>query len=392
MFLKAISKVVTNLNFLLGLLIVTAIGVALQQYYFSDVHAWNAEIFKMSYYDLVNHTNPYIGGHTYKGLNLDLFKYSPSFAFLYAPLAIMPLWANLATWNLLNLVLFFFAIKSLPFNDIKKSIIIWLALPELILSTQNSQCNVLIAALLILGFTALENKNLLLATLCIVLTVYIKLFGAIAFLLFLFYPNKFKAILYTLMWGLIIFLLPLLTVPFNELLNIYKEWGVMLKQDNSISWGLSAMGIIGSWLSIDKTIIQAIGLILLCIPLIRTSLYPNTHFRLLYLCSVLIWVVTFNHRAESASYVIAVTAMAIWLVMQNPKSFLAFTLILAIVITSFAHSDILPLSFKANYIIPYNIKGIPSFIMWIVLQFNIFKLAFKPSPLQAQGSTGVLQK
>src|ERR1700722_19206762 len=280
-----------NLNVLFCLLVAVTLFFAFQQINLGTGRLGNVAIFKMSFYNLINHRDMFSAGHVYEGVTLDTYKYSPTFALLYAPLAILPLPLSTILWDVFNSVMLFFAIRSLPFDNKKKSIIIWLILLELIISVQNSQSNPLMAALLIFAFTAMENKNILLATLCIVLSVYIKLFGAVALVLFLFYPGKLKFILYTAMWSIILFLLPLLVVSFSELLAIYKSWALALKDDESSSWGLSVMGIIKTWFgaNISKSIVQLSGLILLCVPLISIKAYQNLKFRLLYLCSILIW-------------------------------------------------------------------------------------------------------
>ena len=46
------------------------------------------------------------------------------------------------------MVLFFFAIKSFPFDDKKKSIILWLCVLEIVTCVQNSQSNTLMVLLL----------------------------------------------------------------------------------------------------------------------------------------------------------------------------------------------------------------------------------------------------
>ncbi|HWY97707.1 MAG TPA: glycosyltransferase family 87 protein [Bacteroidia bacterium] len=387
--LTVFLRLATNLKLLFWLLIIVTIIIALQQFHFGQTHIWNPAIYKMSFYNLINYKDLYSIQQSYEGLKIDVFKYSPSFAFLYAPLAILPLQPSMILWNLLNVIVFFFAIKSLPFNNKKKSIIIWLTILELIISVQNSQSNILMAGLMIFSFTAMEKKNFLFASLCIVLSAYIKLFGLVALLLMFFYPGKTKFLVYTIIWSLLIFVLPLIVVPLNELMQLYKNWGAMLQHDAIISRGLSVMGILKAWFGINiAKAIQVAGLILLSIPLFAEKMHSNRQFRMLYLCSILIWVVIFNHRAESPSFIIALAGIAIWFIMQEPTPITRAFALFAIAITSLAHSDLLPLSFRINFIDAYAIKGLPSFILWIIIQYKICIMAFKPQPLQAQGSTG----
>lgn len=392
--MSTIFRYVTSLKFLFYFIVIATILISLQQYHISVGHLGNAIIFRSSFYNLINHLNIYAGGQIYLTEKLDLFKYSPAFAFLYFPFAIGHVVPSAVLWNLFNAIILFYAVKSLPFNDSKKAIILGLSLLELFLSVQNFQSNALMTALLIFAFTSLEKRNTILATFCIVLSIYIKLFGVIALLFFFFYPQKLKFILSTILWSILLFLLPLIVVSFHELIDLYKNWGLTLKNDESISWGLSMMAIVKSWFGVDlpKTLTQILGMLALCIPLTQYKSYKNLQFRLLYICSILLWVVTFNHKSESPSFIIAVTGMAIWLVMEGATPTRIFLCLLAIAVTSLAHSDLLPLSFRVNYVDVYVIKGLPAFVLWVVIQYNIYILAFKPQPLPAQGSTDELQK
>jgi hypothetical protein len=388
----AFSRFILNQKLLFCLLVLVAVGISMQQ--FNVQHIGNEAIFKISFYNLINHRDLYLGSEKFDGQALDLFKYSPTFALLYAPIAVLPMPESMIAWNILNVILFFFAIRSLPFDDKKKSIVLWLCVLEIVTCAQNSQSNTLMAALLIFSFAAMEKKNIVLATLCIVLSIYIKLFGAVALLLFLFYPNKPKFIAYTAMWFVVLFLLPLIAVPFDVLISNYREWGHILKGDESVSWGLSIMGVLKPWIGavISKPIMQTGAAIILLIPLASTKSYKNLQFRLFYLCSILIWVVTFNHKAESPSFIIAVAGMAIWMVAQELKPIHIVLVVFAIAVTSLAHSDIFPRAFRDSYVDAYVIKGIPAFVLWVIIQTNIYLLAFKTQPLQTQDSTGVSQK
>ncbi|MEI6223011.1 MAG: glycosyltransferase family 87 protein, partial [bacterium] len=248
----------------------------MQKYSLGLDHIKNFLIFKNSFFNLINYQDIYATQH-WENLDIDLFKYSPAFALIIAPMAAMPIIIGVVVWNLLNALLLFFAIKSLSLPDNKKAILFWILFVELLTSIQNCQSNALVAALMIFTFTLLERKNLFLAALCLVLSVYIKLFGAVAIILFLFHPDKVKAILYIAFWGVVFFLLPLFTISFDQLMLLYKSWGTMLAQDQSASIGLSVMGIIHSWFSIDvsKMMVQLIGGILLFLPLIFLKSYQN---------------------------------------------------------------------------------------------------------------------
>ena len=372
----------TNPRLIFWLLVVITTVVSILQCRFGLSKMGNILISKTSFYNLIHHQNMYSFHFTYDGMWIDAFKYSPAFSLLYAPIAILPPTLGMIAWNLVNVITFFFAVRSLPFSDAKKALILGVCLLELILSIQNSQCNLLMAALMIFAFTALEKKHILLATFCVVLSVYIKLFGAVAFILFLFYPDKLKSIGYTILWSILFFALPLVIVSPTELMQIYHNWGLILKQDAGEAYGLSVMAIARAWFGITsaKMYMQLAGAILLLIPLLSFRSYNNFKFRILYLASILLWVVTFNHKSESPSFIIAMAGIAIWYVTENASPVNIALLVFAFVLTSLSHSDIIPTSaaFKANVIDAYIIKGLPAFVMWVVIQTKLYLIAFTP--------------
>jgi hypothetical protein len=64
--------------------------------------------------------------------------------------------------------------------------------------------------------------------------------------------------------------------------------------------------------------LQLLGTVALIVPLaIRRDRWDEARFRLSYLCSVLLYVVLFNHQAERASYLIAFTGATIWFVAES---------------------------------------------------------------------------
>ena len=245
-------------------------------------------------------------------------------------------------------------------------------------SIQNCQSNALIAALMIFTFTAFENRNLLLAAFCIVLSAYIKLFGMVAIIMFIFYPDKIRFLLYMILWSAILFFLPLLTISFEQLILLYKSWFALLADDQSISWGFSVMGILKSWFGIEtnKLYIQLIGAIILCLPMLNIKSWSNPLFRILYLASIMIWVIIFNHKAESPTFIIALCGMAIWFVSEEIKPFSLILIIFALMLTSLSPTDIFPKYIRVTYVIPYALKALPALLIWIVIQYKLFLFSF----------------
>ena len=256
---------------------------------------------------------------------------------------------------------------------IKKAIVSGLVVIEAITALSNSQSNCLVAGLLIFAFLFLEKKQIGLASLMLVLTVYIKLFGLIAFVLFLFYPKKWKAVGYSLAWFLILGAMPLLLISFDGLLSLYRSWWNLLVNDHSISFGFSVMAWLHTWfgLSFQKNIVTLGGMLIFCLPLIRYRLFVDLRYRMLYLSSILIWVVIFNHKAESPSFVIAVSGIAIWFFCQEYRLLNLILLLLTIIFTILVSTDLFPSGLRDQVMIPYVVKVVPCLLVWLKVNYDL---------------------
>jgi hypothetical protein len=310
--------------------------------------------------------------------HLDFYKYSPAFSLLMAPLACLPNAAGLLVWNLLNVLILFFALWKLPLRSYKTRLfMLGFILIELITSIQNSQSNALMAGLIIFAFLFLEKKQTALASLFIVLTIFIKLFGVVALALFIFYPDKWKAAIYTIGWILLFALLPLIVISTSQLLFLYQSWFHLLQNDNSISMGFSVAGWLHSWFGIDCKIgTLIIGAVLFCLPFLKYKFFNELKFKLFFLSSILIWIIIFNHKAESPSFVIAIAGVAIWFFSQKIKTVNVVLLIIAFIFTVLSSTDIFPKSIRVNYFVPYVFKAIPCILIWIKIIFDM--MFYKP--------------
>ncbi|MEN8928701.1 MAG: glycosyltransferase family 87 protein, partial [Flavobacteriales bacterium] len=273
----------------------------------------NYIIFKQSFFHFFDSKDLYI---LYPSEHYDLFKYSPTFAIFMGVLAYLPDFIALFLWNFLNVFVLYYALKKMPYTQ--KHSFLYVAvfiLIEVFTTTQNSQSNALLTGMIILGYLALQNKKAGLAALLIIGTAFIKLFGIVALALFLFYPNKIKSALYVAFWTLVLGFIPLIFIPFGEFIMQYESWLLLLRNDHSSELKFSIMGFLHSWFQVPidwKTNALIIGVIIFCIPLLRFKSYHIERFRILFVSNILMWVVLFNHMAESATFIIAVAGVGIW--------------------------------------------------------------------------------
>jgi hypothetical protein len=317
----------------------------------------------------------------YENEYYDLYKYSPTFALFMGTLAYLPDLLGLTIWNLLNALVLISALYFLPGISMKKKAwILAFVFIELITSLQNSQSNPLMVGLLLWAFIAIENKKVGLASLLITLSVFIKIFGLLAFAIFIFYPKKGKAIAYTLIWSFLLFALPLLLVSFSDLIQQYQNWLVLLQNDHSLSIGYSMMGWLETWFGFTelKNTVLIPGVLLLLVPLVRIKHYSSLQFRYWFMASVLIWMVIFNHKAESPTFIIAIAGVAIWYFSQEKTTLNLILILLALVFTILSPTDIFPRTLRETWVIPYVLKAVPCIFIWFKISYD---LLFKKSYL-----------
>ncbi len=328
----------------------------------------NYLIFKHSFQHLLENKNLYI---LYNNEYFDLYKYSPSFAFLMGFFNIFPDWLGVFIFNLIGILTLLIAVNKIHISNPNIRYILLFIFIEMGISLSSTQTNIFIAGVSVLIFSLLKNKNYFIASLCLVLSFYIKIYGILVGILFLLDNQRIKLILYSIFWIFIIGIIPLIIIKPDQLILQYQNWMELLKMDHSNSLGASIQIILIHDLNIpiSKLMIVIIGLIFLLIPLIRISLYNSTKFQLYYLCSILIWLVIFNHKAESPTYIIAMLAIAIFYVNTDKSTALKIIMLLCLLFTSFSSTDLItPAWINEKWIEPLAIKAIFPTIIWFYIQ------------------------
>lgn len=377
-----------NLNTIFLVLVIISVLANVQEYLLQEYnftgefrpHYNNYLIFKYSFQHLIDGLNLY---DSYTDEYSDLFKYSPTFALFMGSFYFLPDWLGLFGWNFLNVLVLFIGIRLIPTIQEKTKVFILLfVLFELIGNMQNEQSNTLMAGLMVLSFGFFEKKKLWIAALVIAISVYIKLFGIVACALFLLYPNKFRFVAFFIFWMIALWALPLVFINPDELINQYINWVHLLKADHAHRYGFSILGVLQQWFHLEpsKWIILLIGVVLFCSVYIRKDLFKDYGFRLLMLASILIWVIIFNHAAESSGYVICMTGAGIWYFIQERNRLNTLLIIAAFIMISLIYSDITPIYYRQTYLHPYYVKTIPAIIIWLRI---IYEMLFKKYHLKA---------
>ncbi|MGO4292435.1 glycosyltransferase family 87 protein [Chitinophaga sp. RAB17] len=367
-------------KYLYTLFLLMAVGISFHSWYSSqDMEKWtrynNFLIFKDAWSHLIHNQDLYV---LYPAEYYDLYKYSPTFAMWMSAFAWMPDVPALICWNIMNVVVFLIAIRKLPVKKEQQSVLLLFLAIEMMIALTSSQINVLITGFFILAWHCMENRKIWLAALLLVITIYIKIFGIVALSLFLLYPQRWKAALYTAFWTLVLAVMPLLVISPEQLTFLYKSWAYLLANDYSASYGVSVMGWWHTWFNMDisKQAFMLTAAAIFILPFIKILYSRETKFNLSMLASVLIWVVIFNHKGESPTYIIALTGVAIWYFTQPPTRLNTTLAVLTLIFTSFSSTDLItPYWIARTYVEPYAVKAVFCSIVWMKIVLEPFFVA-----------------
>lgn len=313
--------------------------------------------------------------------HFDFYKYSPTFALLFAPLAYLPFALAFLCWSLLNGLLLWYALDRL-LPERQATVALALLYLEVLLALQYGQSNALVAALMILAFIAFEGRRQVGAAVSITCGAAVKLFPLAALSLAVFYPRRlrFGAVFIAVLAAAVA--LPLVAIPLGDLLAQYRSWHAIEAKD-ALRRGYSLMHYMHAWLGVDwpNWPQQAAGTALLLLPLaLRSDRWEQLEFRRLFLCSLLVYSVLFNHASESPSFVVAYAGIVIWYVSSPPSRLRTAVMALTLLVMVVHDVDVVPRWVKYDILVPYRIKGIPCLVAWFVMQWELLATPRRSGP------------
>lgn len=404
----------------------------------------NFVIFKNSFQHLLDQKQLF---HPYRPEQYDVFKYSPTFALFFGLFSWGSDLIGLILWNSLNLLLPLYAFQRI-WNQFKKHnnkqfyFLVLMMLLESTTSALNSQSNGLMLGLMLLTVVAIQKNQYTRAIVFIALSAFIKVFGLVLFGLFLIKPGiiEWKKLLFsTVIVFAVLFLIPLMVVDLNYLIQQYQEWMRLLRNDSSFFVKYSVMGWMMSWFSItpNKSLVLILGLIIQFIPVIfiiirnckqysqlinrgssthssspsisnelsevnslinpefllskqrKFSFYlfhfPKT-FLEVWAFSWIVWVVIFNHMAESATFIIAVGGIVAFLrLIPEWSKWMQIQLVLLFVFTILGPTDIYPPTWRFWIVDTAQLKVFPVILFWGTMILHLFHYPWRIDiPLQGK--------
>ena len=259
----------------------------------------------------------------------------------------------------------------------------WFVLLEMLTAIQNDQSNALLAGLLLLAYSDLERGKAGRATALLSLATYIKIFPIVAFIWILFYPNRLKSIAWSAFHITWMALVPILVVGSDQLWWQYQNWGIMLAQDYSDSFGLSVMAWLQTWFGIvAKKEILSLGIAAFVLFSLYWKQYHNDRYRINMVAFTLIWMVIFNHKAESPTFVIAMAGVGFWYFTKPKPSTLDTVLVcFAFVFTSLSPTDLFPRALRNIAVVPYTLKAVPCIWIWLKIAIALLQKETENDPI-----------
>jgi hypothetical protein len=361
---------------MLALYAASAIGVAIQRTVAAPEN--NFIIFRTAFQHLMAGENLYAA---YPAIHSDFFKYSPTFAFLFAPFALLPVVPGYILWALLCASAVYAGIVRLlpPRQAVIALAIAWLAVVG---DMQRAQSNALCAGLMILAWVWMEQGAQWRAAGAVTLGALVKLFPVAVLAGGIFYPRKIRFGLIVTIALAIGIALPLLAISTESLGLQYMWWRAIETRDAAplARYGTGGadlyaglMGQFRVWFGVQwpHWPTQLAGLIVLLAPLVVQWKRWDAWFRLELLTSILVFCVLFNHQAESPSYVIAMIGGAIWFAASERAWWRTALIVAAFIIVNLASTDLMPRYLYHTYYVPYLIKTVPLVPLWVVMQLEL---------------------
>jgi hypothetical protein len=328
----------------------------------------NFEIFRTASRHLFTGEDMYA---EYPKEHVDRFKYSPTFGLFFAPLAWLPWPVALFLWSALNAMVLFAAVERLLPPRAALVALACLHL-EVLRGMQNAQSNALVAGLMILAFVALERAQVWRAAAAVALGACVKIFPLAALTFALPRRRALRTGLCAIAVGTGLLLLPLLVTPPETLAAQFRSWHGVETSDATQRW-FSAMALMhrvtgGDW---PNWPVQVAATLALLAPLaLRRDRWDEHRFRLLYLCSVLLYVVLFNHQAERASFLIAFTGAAIWFA-SEPRAPWRTALFAVALVAMPLMSTLIPGAVFRTPSATLLRLTVPSLAIWLVIQYEL---------------------
>jgi hypothetical protein len=342
----------------------------------------NYKIFSSMFWHMRDYKNLYM---SYPADHGDYFLYGPVFSILIAPFALLPDVIGMMLWGVANVAILIYAINRLRLKTEIKILLMLLSTIELGNSVWAQQFNPSVMALILLGYVMIEEKRDFYSPLWILLGAFIKLYGIVGLIFFIFSKQKGKFILGCIVWSILLFIAPMIFCSPAYILQTYVDWYHCLIWRNgqlidSLYSNQTIMGVVGMVIGIKvipNFVFILIGSVVLLLPLFKVKQYVSRYFRMLMLASTLMFVILFSPASEHQTFVVCVMGLFLWMVLQpeifslKNKFIVFFILIFVGLGPTYIFSEQVAL-----FILLYKLKGLPCIIVWGMLSWDLLTKNF----------------
>jgi hypothetical protein len=343
--------------------------------FLSGIHN-NYLIFKYVFYHSLEQTNLYAPSPHYWDTN----HYGPLFGMVIAPFALLPDRLGCLLWAVGISLSLFVAIRYLPVKRTYRIAIYYILMNELFTNIVNMQTNPLIAALIVGSLVALMKEREAWAAGMIMLGCFIKIYSIAGLCLFFVSRHRLRLAGYLVLWSVVFFVLPMLLSSATFVVQSYADWyhslvGKNVENAMSIYQDISVMGMvrrISGNRHLHNIVFLLPAIAVFAMQYIRVEMYDNVRYRLAMLASALLFVTLFSSGSESPTYIIAMTGVAIWFLLQKrPRGKMATGLfVLALALTGFSTTDFVPGAVRV-FTREYALKALPCLIVWLTLAYQV---------------------
>jgi hypothetical protein len=373
-------KFLQDKRYVAALWLIVIIWTFVKHNFLVDDFSNNYLIFKYTTLHSLGGENMY-GQHP--GEYLDKNHYGPFFALFFAPFALLPNWLGHLFWVTFLVGSLYLAIRQLPLEEWQKNGIMLICLNDLLTASFNVQFNIAIAAMIVYTFVLIWQRKDLWAPLPILMGTFVKLYGIVGFAFFFFVKDKWKFILWSAIWTVVLFVAPMILSSPQYVIDMYLQWYkyLVIKNGENVSLtsyqDISIIGFVRR--SFGDPTISSLPFLLTMVVLyglsfLRISRYKDPAYQLLLLSSTLMFPVLFSSSSESSTYIIVFVGIAIWFVIQPELDWKVWTLlILAFVFGSLNTVDIYPSAMR-TWLRIHSIKAVPCTLIWLRI---LYEMMFK---------------
>ncbi len=345
----------------------------------------NYLIFHYCFEHFIRQTDLYIA---YPRQYFDLFKYSPLFPIFMAPFVFIPIQIGAIVWNLLNSFAVFYGITIQKISNTQKTSCLLIVLPEVINNAHNFQSNGLIAGGALFSFSLILKNRYSIANIILQFLLILKIYGF--FFAYQFIFAKPKELLKQI--GLFILISATtigLAISFTQFAFIREQFISFyhLLSYESTGYGTSFMGVLNLFFpdQINTHLIQAIGFFffITLMSFIRFK-KPTLENKYALFILALVFIIVFNHRAESPTMIIGSVGIGLYLVLYKQGVILKNWIFwMKMIGVSLLQTDIIPKAIRKAYIYPYHLKVIPFIVFFFFFYVLILKKNFEKLPLKS---------